>query len=172
MSVYFYRVGKVIRVNIPDKFLPPIVLTNQFCFMQNFPNRGFSPASAGKSGVYYSRYVFVHLESLCWCSLSLGLVTYSFSESRNKTVFCNRLFKLPPSLVLFNHKITSVQRFPAEGHLSYLTALAGKDKRWKKCQSRLLLHCHSSASDVGCSKANRLLSSTCLSVRCSGVCLK
>lgn len=84
-----------------------------------------------------------------------GLFLQQWSESRNKTVFCNRLFKLPPRLVLFHQKITTIQRFPAEDHLRYSAALAGKDKRWKKCQFSLFLHCQvprpwAAAKPTGC----------------------
>lgn len=86
-------------------------------------------------------------------------------------MLCKRLFKLPPSLVLFNHQITSIQRLPAEGHLSQLAALAGKEKCWKKCQFSL-----SSVTQVplpkGCSRANQLLCSLCSSMRVSATCLE
>lgn len=86
-------------------------------------------------------------------------------------MLCSRLFKLPPSLGLFNHKITSIQRLPAEGHLSQLAALAGKDKCWKKCQFSV-----SSVTQVpgpkGCSRANQLLCSPCSSMRASAACLQ
>lgn len=83
----------------------------------------------------------------------------------------NRLLKVPPSLVVFNHEITSIQRLPAEGHLSQLAALAGKDKCWKKCQFSL-----SSVTQVplprGCSRAKQLLCSPCSCMSASASCLE